>query len=199
MPDSAWIKMPFLQDFTDTINPATFEAHRWRSNSLYDPYYESGGEQPLGFDQWSTFYQRYCVYAVKWSFTVRFVSGAWGRVAVVPIASDGAFTTFDLAIQQPGAKVKIYQGLMDQASGDMLASNRNIVTLKGTTYIKNLHGRKIDQYDDGATTGANPTTGAYLHLLIENEDATVVGRTYQVYCRLKFYAKMFERIRLPAS
>lgn len=52
---------------TVTINAAAgvTATHVFRANSLNDPSYTGVGHQPLGFDQWSIFYQNYCVLGAK--------------------------------------------------------------------------------------------------------------------------------------
>jgi len=49
---------------TFTVNPTAagvIAAQLWKANSAYDPDYAVGGHQPMGFDQWMTFYNHYQV------------------------------------------------------------------------------------------------------------------------------------------
>lgn len=42
-----------------------------RANCVYDPQYATGGHQPMYFDQWSTWYKRFCVTGSKITFKLR--------------------------------------------------------------------------------------------------------------------------------
>jgi hypothetical protein len=49
----------------DPTNAGAIEIHQFRANSIYDPNLTGAGHQPLGHDQWQTFYDRYTVIGSK--------------------------------------------------------------------------------------------------------------------------------------
>lgn len=49
-------------------------ATQFRCNSVAQPQFAAGGHQPMYFDQWSTWYKRYCVTGAKINFKVRCIS-----------------------------------------------------------------------------------------------------------------------------
>lgn len=52
---------------TITLNPtaATLAYDTWRANDCRDPYDAAGGHQPMGFDQWMAFYEKFTVIGAK--------------------------------------------------------------------------------------------------------------------------------------
>lgn len=55
----------------------TAQSHVFRLNSVYDPLWAAGGNQPLGFDQWAAFYGRYTV--KKATIKAQWAPGAVGN------------------------------------------------------------------------------------------------------------------------
>lgn len=58
------------------MDPGTLQAasYAFRANDIFDPDYSSVGHQPMGFDQWAGFYNRWVVLGAK--------------ITVTPISSD---------------------------------------------------------------------------------------------------------------
>lgn len=61
IPDRLQVKLPYTQRITLTTagTPGVATDYVFRGNSPYDPDYTGVGLQPLGFDQWNSFYYRY--------------------------------------------------------------------------------------------------------------------------------------------
>jgi len=53
------------------IDPGTLSAsgYAFRANCCFDPDYQSTGHQPMGFDQWGAFYQKFVVLGAKITVT----------------------------------------------------------------------------------------------------------------------------------
>ena len=69
-PKSTIVKLKFAKTINlnpDQVTPLVH--HYFRANSCYDPDQSGVGHQPLGFDEWSTFYNHYVVLGSKCSFT----------------------------------------------------------------------------------------------------------------------------------
>lgn len=61
--------------YTDWHSMATGDSMTYMINSAYDPYAAVGGHQPKGFDQWASFYNKYCVVGAKYRFTIYWDQG----------------------------------------------------------------------------------------------------------------------------
>ncbi len=55
---------------------------QFKLNSMYDPDHTGIGHQPLGYDEWTTFYNRYRVFGAKVTITVA-NQGEYGGVMVI--------------------------------------------------------------------------------------------------------------------
>lgn len=59
----AIVTLPYVDMRTEQLSATN--SHRftqqWRCTSIFDPQVAAGGHQPLGHDQWRTFYERYTV------------------------------------------------------------------------------------------------------------------------------------------
>lgn len=64
-PKTQMIKLRYVSGFTLDINVLPLGTYTFRANSLFDPDVTAGGHQPLGFDQWATFYKTYVVVGSK--------------------------------------------------------------------------------------------------------------------------------------
>lgn len=192
IPDSAWVKFRYNDTFDNTIAANSDEVYTWRMNSLYDPDFTSTGGQPLGYDQWSVFFQRYCVFACKVSITIMSLDTCYGRYGILPLSNGAPPVAESNFFDQPNTTWKILR-----PTTTLGGNGGNIIKLKKFVNISKLHGRKIDQYDDGAIFGFNPETGAYLHLWQNNESGSTGN--VRIWIRFTYYAKLFEKIVIPGS
>lgn len=71
IPQSVNVKLKYADSFPVSSSAPTL--YNYRIGSLFDPDYTGVGHQPMGFDQWSAFYERYRVNAIK--MRVTFVNG----------------------------------------------------------------------------------------------------------------------------
>jgi hypothetical protein len=77
--------------------------------SAYDPNYTDAGHQPLGFDEWSNFYQEYYVSSVKYSIeasnTATNLTGILNVMEFPSVTLTGSTAT--TYMEQPGSQQKI--------------------------------------------------------------------------------------------
>lgn len=94
-------------------NISTFSANIYRTNSIYDPDYTGTGHQPMGHDEWSTLYNKYCVLAmdIKSTFvasnagSVEGGSSFLGSITVQNGTATGGIT--ELKLEDPNTKTKV--------------------------------------------------------------------------------------------
>lgn len=120
-------------------------------NSIYDPDRSGVGHQPLGHDEWNTWYNRYRVYKVDYIITFNNLDES--QAAIVAVINQNGIPTYanEAAFEQPGAFVKTIGPV----------SGVNKCQVKGSVYLPRLNGKSPSAYrandDTQATFGANPS------------------------------------------
>jgi hypothetical protein len=168
-----------------------FNTHQFRLNSAYDPDLTATGHQPLGFDQWASFYNHYVVDRVTWEMMVAPYSGTipvLGEVGV-HISDDSSISNYPEVLAEQGAQIQMrtyYANEPAYFTGDM--------------DLKKFFNRTGDIANDGslrAAFGANPTEIAVLSVFAQNAGGETC--TYLVYLQINMHVKFFEPTDLPPS
>ena len=105
VPDRILVKIKYFESLEFTGTGINY--HSFRGNSFYDPDESATGHQPLGFDQYAAFYNKYRVYGTK--MKLRIVNNDSTQVDAALLASVGAFptpTNFTEVCEQPYSVVK---------------------------------------------------------------------------------------------
>lgn len=69
-PDRLIVKLPYSENIVlSTGTSGQGMTYTWNLNSIYDPNRTGVGHQPLGYDQWNTFYNKYRVFKVAYELT----------------------------------------------------------------------------------------------------------------------------------
>jgi len=119
-------------------------------NSLYDPDRSGIGHQPLGRDQWATWYNRYRVFKVD--YVIEFNNLDDSQAATVAVINQNGIPTYTdtSAFEQPGAFVT--------SVAPVSGMSKKVV--KGSVYLPRLNGKTPGAYkandDTQAQMGANP-------------------------------------------
>lgn len=145
-----------------TINPGTGVAavHTFQANGLYDPDYTNSTEQhqPIGFDQWISFYNHYTVLGAKITVTCLNV------VATIPIQfgillrDNHIFSNSNPnTLKENGSSSWSYAGNIN---------NTKRVTVSKNCSLKKFLGKKdlMDNDDCRGNSSANPLEGAYFQV-----------------------------------
>lgn len=157
--------------------------------SLYDPYGPIGGHQPLGFDQWSTIFQRYRVHGVAYKFVFSTTYDFNVTCAVRP----------DVLTTLPSLKIADWI----EARGTQyrtFSKNTPPGIINGYVSVAKMFGVKHstvmtdDEYSAGIA--ANPANMVKLHLGLWNVNASAVNLYVQV--TLTFYCTMYDN-QTPAA
>lgn len=129
------------------------------ANGLYDPYVPVGGHQPLGFDQWMTFYNHYTVIGAK--IKVTFVSQ--GTSPTTQAAYVGVTTSAGTTAQTNLNTIVEHQRSSYKFLSNSNAKGHTIVTRK--VGLSKFLGQKVTQEDANAgTVSANPAEEVYFHV-----------------------------------
>lgn len=171
----------------------------WRANGIYDPQVALGGHQPLGYDQWHTFYNHYVVLGSK--ITVNFVkTGTAGTV--VPLACC-VLLCDDTTLTPTLMSTTLEQGL---AKYKLMSTSINLGPQQ-VTVVKKFSAKRFFNVTDvkdniktlGASFGADPTEGAYFLIIAGSPgtDTPIEGVT--AVLTIDYIVSMSEPKELPQS
>jgi hypothetical protein len=165
-PVTTQVKLPYVQHITLTPGAAGTPAYLFlRAGSCFDPEYAIGGHQPLGFDQWSTFYNHYTVVGSTLKCTFHTVATTPQGPVLYGI------TLKDAASYTLAAWTALYE---DPRTNYKFVRDAPVASQTGATVVlthsykaKNFFNVKdiIDNTNRfGAATNADPTDNAYFML-----------------------------------
>ena len=125
-------------------------------NSIFDPDLSGTGHQPLGHDQWATFYNRYRVFKVSYVISMSTQTGYQNTLCLLPSNDSSVFTSTETMCEQPRAMMKQTSGQGDaiQFKGHVIPSR--ITGVKPSVY------KSDDRYQ--AVFGASPAEQILLHI-----------------------------------
>ncbi len=166
-PRSKIVRLRYVDTHTLDANAATLSTKLYRCNSIYDPQYAVGGQQPLGHDQWATFYAHYVVIGAK--ITTQFTT-ATGNIGVanacgIFLSASASIPTTLVNMLEQGNTVSRAQPL----------SGINMRTLsRGFSAKKFFNVTNVKDNTDrlGAAFGADPDEDAYFCVFVGAIDAT---------------------------
>lgn len=161
--NSTIVTLRYSENVTLDAGITTKAYDTWRANDIFDPYVGLGGHQPLGADEWATFYNHFTVLGSKITATYFAASAGAANAAgcVVKVSDTGTWlqTNLDTIIEQNRSKVG---HLMPLGSG------RDMINLVAYYNPKTFFGvtNPSDEHDLRGITGgggASPTEQAYFH------------------------------------
>lgn len=132
--------------------------HTFRANSLFDPDHTSTGHQPLGFDQWMTFYNRFTVIGAK--ITAVFATNDAANNTALQVSgiilrnTTGALGSTDQIMEQPDCNYK-YLGQPTSANGIVRVSKS--FSAKKWFTVKDV----LDEDDLSGDASTDPVEQAY--------------------------------------
>jgi len=168
----------------------TFD-RRFNLNSLFSPEY-SGGTQPLGRDQYATFYNRYRVLKCRVKIILAGNTGSTEttKIVLVPDNSTAQYSDASLAQSQKNSSVH--------------GVENNTAVITRTFYPNVINGNTMAQYktDDRfqALMSAKPTENIMLHVINSTVDNVCKTASYLRFTvQLDYTAELFDPIPLAAS
>lgn len=140
--------------------------HVFRANSLFDPDFTGLGHQPLGFDQWSVFYDEYCVLGAK--INVMPVN----TQTVVPIQ-------FGIILRQGAIAGSVDPNLLKEQGSSTWAYAGNMNNMRQRSLTKKISVAKFTGFKSPnnesscrASMSANPSTDVYFQLWCSSANQT---------------------------
>lgn len=150
-PQRMLAKLPYYTTGQLYSGAGLYQIQLMNLNSIYDPDRSGVGHQPLGHDEWSTWYNRYRVYRVDYVITLTNLDP--DQSASVAVVNQNGVPTYtdESAFEQPGAFVKTV------APRD----GNSKIMIKGSVALPRLNGKTSSAYkandDTQAVFGANPS------------------------------------------
>lgn len=193
-PDRLLVKLPYADNYVKTLTfgqPGQTQA--WNLNSIYDPDRTGVGHQPLGTDQWATFYKKYRVFKVAYNISVTNM-GSDSSVMGGITPTNGVFGNFnDMSVfEQPHCR-KFHIGNREGISTK---------TLKGAITLPRITGRPLVSYKSdnvyAAQFGQNPLEVMALNLQLYALNPTA-GAACQISCRLVYFVELYDPLTMPLS
>lgn len=195
VPDKLIVKLPYstMITFGDALGAQT---QIFNLNSIYDPDRSGVGHQPLGYDQWAAFYNRYRVIGVKVTVQAANYNQQCGAtVAIIGNNSAGLVLGSDAIQEQQHMRRMI---LSNAQGGKNSGTLTKYFSLSRITGVSDMTYRSSDQY--AAQFGASPAEVICGHVYWENllalggQASSGVSRINVVY-----YVELFDRNTLALS
>lgn len=180
-----------------TLNPGvgTSAIHLFRADSVYDPDYSGVGHQPLGFNQFETLYNHYCVIGAK--LTARYTS------PTSTVSSGTALAT--VGIQRSTTLISDLDTLIerrDHATKIMTNSNAGqVCTLVKYYSPKKVHGwtNLGSSAETRTPISTNPSDEAYFAVGLSPISSTYDTGGTTVSITIDYIVKFMERADLLQS
>ncbi len=191
--DKLFTTMQYTDNITMTTTAGAPFPYQFQT-SCFDPNLTGVGHQPLGFDQWATFYTKYRVHGIKYEFTFINTSTTTQSDAIVlPKDQNTVTTSANTLWERPYTKRKIL---------GVEGSGQAVKTIRGYINPSRVLGFSKLQYNTDdlthALVGSNPSTMAFLQIYVSPVDqATDI--TVIVRAKLTYYVEFFQRQLLTES
>lgn len=153
-PPSKLVRMRYVDQLSLNAGIGAIAGHTFRANSIFDPDQSGTGHQPMGHDQWTTFYNHYTVLGAK--ITVTFSNQHTGDPMIV-----GLFLNDDTSLASSAAT-----SIIENAKGPIThldaAGGQGCKTISTTFSAKKFFRCNVKNRTDlKATFGTNPSEEAY--------------------------------------
>lgn len=165
-----------------------------RLNSVYDPEWQVGGQQPKGYDQYAQLYDQYLVHAASWRITRIGTSG--GTTAkplmqvVVPHALDLGTVTSAKSLVDLGEYPWGEFSYVSSTQGGQMPGTVNVS--EGYMKMKTFFGVEVlDKHVHGAAVGANPSDECLLNVIDYNENGSN-SIPYSIVIDIQYYVEFTE-------
>lgn len=167
-PKNRMVKMRYVEAFSQSLNtPGSRLEYVFRANSIFDPRYALGGHQPIGYDQWESFYGQYVVVGSKMMVDVSY-NGGVSKVTTAMVNLTRSATDTRSLTEKLETGDTTYRILPGNAA---FAARPTRVSRSFSS--KKFFNRKdiLDNWDDlGADFGSNPAEEAFFNFTLQATD-----------------------------
>lgn len=197
-PESISVKLRYTDQLylsADNLTGRSGTEIPYRLNSAFDPYFLTGGHQPLGFDQLTPIYGRYKVYKVD--VQVRVMAKIGSNFSYVAVCVKNGNSTYQLG------GLKTVSEILEQPCNTVLDGSL-VQTWNQTIWPHKVEGLAYADYMSkdaySALVSTNPSVTPYMSLVCgtTDEPASSVNGVY-VTVSLQFHTKFYEQNPLAQS
>lgn len=196
MPDVFVTKMKWTYRTTITSTSGVPGNQVFKINSLYDPDSTGAGNQPVGFDEMSSFYQRYRVLGVGYSVTLVPNTG----VVATNLLEVGCAPSVETFAANSDPQTL---GSNPYGNFQIIFSNSGITTLKGYIPMAKLFGITRLVYNNDTsyhgTPSSDPNVLSYFTVAMQATDESSTASSIPCYVELIFYTSWEKRQTLAFS
>lgn len=192
MSNSVLAKLRYVEVINRDATTTSVAQYAFRLNSLYDPNVTGTGTQPMGFDEYATFYNHYevigCLARITFSGTDE-------------TANNGAIVGMRMQRSSTGASTIPEMLQSSTCDYKVLNSGQYPVTLSRYWNIKKSIGLKDRERALSAEVTTNPAEEVFLLVFATNIDPTATQdpQNVNIVVDLTYYAKFRERKELSES
>lgn len=168
-PKSTAVKLRYVEAISIDPPIGAVGHYTFRANSVFDPNNTGVGHQPMGYDQWSVFYNHYVVVGSKITITTTANSGPGvGMLLTGVVLTDtpATFTDFTEMMEQGLAKTQKQSVHLNAQRPKSLSKGFSAKKFFNVTNVLDNVSRL------GANTGVNPTEVAYFSVFAANSKAS---------------------------
>lgn len=197
LPVSPLARLKYCDTLTLDPDTGSVAEHVFNANSLFDPDNGLGGHQPMGFDEFASFYGKYVVIGAKMKATF---SGFYGGADSVPAIvgcrlSDTAtgMTDINRLLEQGRSNHKVLNH--STYSGKSIVINKYFSPKK----FFNITDVKDNVSSIGALISANPTNMAHFIIWAAAHNGTADPPAVQVLVEIEYLVQFSEPKQLQTS
>lgn len=185
-------KLVYNTQFSLGNNTAAFVSKAWHTNALFDPEVSGGAHKPAQFEQLSTLYSKYRVYAFKFEL-ICFVKDTSVEGFMV------GWTTRK-SVASPVTTLQQFRERTSQRSGYRLVNHlQPVVRLRSPLIYNNViegiskEQYRTDSYDSSTTT--NPILLPKLDIFSATLDSSTATVSNSFDLRIVYYVKFWDPIQ----
>ena len=187
-PTEKTVTLPYSDHLLTVAASGVMTNYQFRLNSAFDVDFTSTGHQPLGFDQWSLFYNHYVVKEVRWSMVTAPNNGNY--MAAFYVSDDATVPTTSVT------------ELIELGAQGGLGTIHNPMTFDGKLDVAQFFNRprKSLNLDDSlrSLVGTSPSDIVFGNLLVQRVSGTALLQVDVVFT-LEFDITFSEPKDLAAS
>jgi len=185
----------FCLDFRQAVRVTSSASpyfYSFRLNSIYDPDYAVGGNQPLYTAQLAAVYQYYCVHHADFSIDCYNNSSTQDtQVVVFPTVFAAASGSLDAVAMRP---------LSTEGVCGRIGSTKTDLHIRRKFNISQLFGQPLIDDNFSALFTANPLNVAYVNVAFQNLfSAGITPNDLYAVVHLRFYVTVRDLVQVTSS
>lgn len=169
---------------------ATPLSYVFRGNSCYDPDQATGGHQPLGFDQWMTFYDKCVVLSSKITWRIFNTTTEVCQYTLYPSRTDTPASGQYTGLREIPYSKTATSGDYDHSGNDILTISNYMSTAK----IFCISKQEVkDNAIYGHSSGGNPTNQWYWILTTAAQSQPTMVKSYEYDVEVTYWYMFKDR------